>query len=183
MLCRLYKHGTSAFTPSFSCTVTNLSPSDRILWFRTAPFRSYCNDILCEVIPAMSSADLTVPLWCLHLHHAGTRTVFHICRAGTRHAGAAGSQLQTCIAVLPSLYVLQNYCFNCCTVGCVGWKEVLGLNESSSELLLSSDYSMKQAAVTAPAASCCSPGHFCACDQSSARGPTRAPAGVSPSMP
>lgn len=84
--------------------------------------------------------------------------------------------LQICITVLLSCYVLQNYCFNCFTVGCVGWREVLVLNKLSAELLHSSNCSMEQTGATAPAALHCNPGHFCTYDPASAQGATWAPA-------
>lgn len=101
------------------------------------------------------------------------------CAAGTGRIGAL--LLQTRIAGLPSLYVLQTYWFNCFTVGCVGWKEVLGLNKLSAELLLASNYEV-QTGVTAPAALCCSPGHFCACDHGTIQAETCTPACFSPSL-
>lgn len=91
--------------------------------------------------------------------------------------------LQICITVLLSSYVLQNYCFNCFTVGCVGWREVLVSNKLSAELLLSSDYIVEQTGVTAPAALHCNPGHFCTCDRASAQAAAWAPAGLNPCPP
>lgn len=91
--------------------------------------------------------------------------------------------LQICITVLLSFYVLQIYCFNCFTVGCVGWREVLVLNKLSAELLLSSNYNVEQTGVTAPAALDYNPGHFCAYDPASAQAATWAPAGLRPCPP
>lgn len=90
--------------------------------------------------------------------------------------------LQICITVLLSFYVLQNYCFNCFTVGCVGWSKVLVLNKLSAELLLSSNYNVEQSGVTAPAALYCNLGHLGAWDPASAQAATWAPAGLSPCL-
>lgn len=88
--------------------------------------------------------------------------------------------LQIRITVLLSSYVLQNYRFNCFTVGCVGWREVLVSNKFSAELLLSSDYIVEQTGVTALH---CNPGHLYTCDPASAQAAGQAPAGLSPRLP
>lgn len=90
--------------------------------------------------------------------------------------------LQICITVLLSFHILQNYCFNCFTVGCVGWREVLVLNKLSAERLLSTNYNVEQTGVTEPAALYCNPGHFCTCDPASAQAATWVPAGLSPCL-
>lgn len=89
--------------------------------------------------------------------------------------------LQIRITRLPSLHSLQNDCLNCFTAGRVGWKEVLGLNKLSAELLLASNCEV-QTGGTAPAALRCSPGHFCASDHSSAQAATCAPTGLNPAL-
>ena len=86
------------------------------------------------------------------------------------------------ITVLLSFYVLQNYCFNCFTVGCVGWREVLVLNKLSAELLIFSNYNVEQTGVTGSAASYCNPGHFRAYDPASAQAATWASSGLSPCL-